>query len=128
MLQLAHASREVLAAKVKFRLLSIHELDVMRTIAHDKYEEAIFDLKKAESQIGEMRHVLTTRGTEITTLSSLKLSPVPQTHADSADSLSESSLDSHGGIPPGIPPPHGIPAESENPFISEVLACPSGPL
>lgn len=117
MLQLAHASREAFAAKVKFHLSYIHELDVMRTIAHDEYEEAVCDLKNAKSQIGEMRHNLATRGTRIATLSSLTLSPVPQIH--SSDS-SESSLS-------GIPPTHGIPA-SKNPIISEAPAGPSGPL
>ncbi|KAG6379038.1 hypothetical protein JVT61DRAFT_11467 [Boletus reticuloceps] len=77
MLQLAHASRQAFAARVKYRLTCIHELDVMRTVAHDKYEEAITHLNKVDLQVGEMRHFLVTNGTSITSLSALKLSPVP---------------------------------------------------
>ena len=77
MLQLAHASRQAFAASVKYRLLCIHELDVMHTVAHDEYEEAVTLLNKADIQVGQMHQFLVTNGTAIASLSSLRLSPIP---------------------------------------------------
>ena len=77
MLQLARASRQAFAASVKYRLSRIHELDVMRTVAHDEYEEAVTLLNKADIQVGQMHQFLVTNGTAIASLSSLRLSPIP---------------------------------------------------
>lgn len=77
MLQLARASREAFAAQVRLRLTRIHELDVMRTIAYDEYEEAMELLRQADRQIGEVRQAISSRGTTIAMLSSLRLSPTP---------------------------------------------------
>jgi hypothetical protein len=92
MLQLACASREAFAASTKYRLTHVHELDVMRTIAHDEYEEAATLLKNADRQIGELRHFLTTNGTGIVALSSLNLLPVPS-HSNTESSVDAISHD-----------------------------------
>ncbi|KAI6044769.1 hypothetical protein EDC04DRAFT_2889446 [Pisolithus marmoratus] len=84
MLQLAHASREAFAAQVRLCLTRIHELDVMRTIAYDEYEEALELLRQADRQIGEVRQTISKRGTTIATVSSLRLSPVPTTSSVSS--------------------------------------------
>ncbi|KAI6008952.1 hypothetical protein EDC04DRAFT_2610803 [Pisolithus marmoratus] len=84
MLQLAHASRKAFAAQVRLRLTRIHELDVMRTIAYDEYEEALELLRQADRQIGEVRQTISKRGTTITTVSSLRLSLVPTTSSVSS--------------------------------------------
>ncbi|KAI6039084.1 hypothetical protein EDC04DRAFT_2895627 [Pisolithus marmoratus] len=84
MLQLARASREAFAAQVRLRLTRIHELDVMRTIAYDEYEEALELLRQADRQIGEVRQTISKRGTTIATVSSLRLSPVPTTSSVSS--------------------------------------------
>lgn len=83
MLQLARASREAFAAQAKYRLLRIRELDVMRTVAHDEYEEAQFFVRDADRQIGDIRHTLSTLGVPLVDDSlscmvpTVKLSPVP---------------------------------------------------
>ncbi|KAI5994107.1 hypothetical protein F5J12DRAFT_896858 [Pisolithus orientalis] len=86
MLQLAHASHKAFAAQVKLCLMWIHELDIMCTIAYDEYEEALKLLGTVDHQVGEVQQTISSSRTTITTLSSLRLSPVPTT-------LSESSLD-----------------------------------
>lgn len=98
MLQLARASREAFAAQVRLHRRRIHELDVMRTIAYDEYEEALKLLRQADRQIGEMRHTISSRGTSIATLSSLKLSPVPST--SSMSSLDGASNDGSASATP----------------------------
>ncbi|KAI6021939.1 hypothetical protein EDC04DRAFT_2607112 [Pisolithus marmoratus] len=104
MLQLARASREAFAAQVRLRLTRIHELDVMRTIAYDEYEEALELLRQADRQIGEVRQTISKRGTTIATVSSLRLSPVPTTSSvssldgisnDRSPSASPSRLNGH---------------------------------
>ncbi|KAH0830271.1 hypothetical protein J3R83DRAFT_1636 [Lanmaoa asiatica] len=97
MLQLARASREVFSANTKYRLTRIHELDVMRAIAHDEYEEAAALLKNADCQIEELERFLAANGTGITTLSSLNLPPVPASYSDA-----ESSVD--GASPRSVSP------------------------
>lgn len=101
MLQLARASREAFAAQVRLRLTRIHELDVMRTIAYDEYEEAMELLRQADRQIGEVRQAISSRGTTIATLSSLRLSPVPTT--SSVSSLDGVSDDRSASAPPSPP-------------------------
>ncbi|KAI5991067.1 hypothetical protein F5J12DRAFT_786400 [Pisolithus orientalis] len=86
MLQLACASCEAFAAQVKLCWMWIHELNIMCTIAYDEYEEALKLLRTADCQVGEVQQTISSSRTTITTLSSLRLSPVPTT-------LSESSLD-----------------------------------
>jgi len=79
-LQLARASREAFAARAKYRLLRIHEADVIRTIAYDKYEEAQSLVKDVERQIGEIRHTMSSSGTTLfqrRDLISVRLSLVP---------------------------------------------------
>ncbi|KAI5991034.1 hypothetical protein EDC04DRAFT_2613982 [Pisolithus marmoratus] len=104
MLQLARASRKAFAAQVRLRLTRIHELDVMRTIAYDEYEEALELLRQADRQIGEVRQTISKRGTTIATVSSLRLSPVPTTSSvssldgisnDRSPSASPSRLNGH---------------------------------
>ncbi|KAI6009475.1 hypothetical protein F5J12DRAFT_891582 [Pisolithus orientalis] len=86
MLQLAHASCEAFAAQVKLHLMQIHKLNVMHTIAYDEYEEALKLLRTADCQVGKVQQTISSSRTTITTLSSLRLSPVPTM-------LSESFLD-----------------------------------
>ena len=79
MLQLARASREAFAAHVKYRAKRIHELDVMRIIARDEFEEAVSLVKVADLQVGELRHVLSVDGIEFAPFSSLRPSPISPT-------------------------------------------------
>lgn len=103
MLQLARASREAFAAQVGLRLKRIHELDVMRTIAYDEYEEALKLLRQADRQIGELRHTISSRGMNITTLSSLRLSPVPSMSSmSSPDGASDDRSASATPIPSDV--------------------------
>ncbi|KAH7910712.1 hypothetical protein BJ138DRAFT_1189106, partial [Hygrophoropsis aurantiaca] len=51
MLQLARATRDTFTAKETYQRLRLHEIDIMRSIAADEFEEAISQRKDAESQI-----------------------------------------------------------------------------
>ena len=62
MLQLARASRDAFAAYLRFHRLRVKELDMMRTIAADECEQAEVFLRKADWQIGEIKHVLDREG------------------------------------------------------------------
>ncbi|KAI5992718.1 hypothetical protein EDD15DRAFT_2367995 [Pisolithus albus] len=102
-LQLARASREAFAAQVRLRLRRIQELDVMRTIAYDEYEEALSLLRQADRQVGEVRHTISSAGTSIATLSSLRLSPVPSTFSTSSlDGVSNDGSASASPSPPNV--------------------------
>ncbi|KAI9568507.1 hypothetical protein HD554DRAFT_2172292 [Boletus coccyginus] len=58
MLQLAHASRDAFAASVWYHRLRLKELEIMRTIATDRCDQAKVWLKQADWQIGEIKHIL----------------------------------------------------------------------
>ena len=62
MLQLARASREAFAAHAKYQRLRIQEIEIMRLSAVDDYEEAAAVVQRADHQIGELRHTLTSNG------------------------------------------------------------------
>ncbi|KAF8430679.1 hypothetical protein L210DRAFT_3508208 [Boletus edulis BED1] len=62
-LQLAWASRDTFAASLRFHHLRVKELDMMRTIAANEAEQAEVFLRKAEWQIGELKHTLDVEGT-----------------------------------------------------------------
>ena len=62
MLQLARASREAFVAHAKYRCLRIQEIEVMRLIAVDEYEEAEVAVRRADHQIGEVWHLITSEG------------------------------------------------------------------
>ncbi|KAH0838800.1 hypothetical protein J3R83DRAFT_7197 [Lanmaoa asiatica] len=58
MLQLAWASHDIFTAYLQFHCLSVKEFDIMHAIATNEYEQAEVFLKKADWQIGEIKHVL----------------------------------------------------------------------
>ena len=62
MLQLARATRDTFAAHVRYHHLRVRELDIMRTIAADQHEQAETFFKKAEWQVGEIKHILDDEG------------------------------------------------------------------
>jgi hypothetical protein len=77
MLQLARASRDALAAYLRFHRLRVKELDMMRAIAANECDQAEIFLRKAEWQIGEIKHILNHEGgglLEQSTLSAFGLS------------------------------------------------------
>lgn len=61
-LELARASREAFAAGVRYHRLRLREIELMRIMATDEYEEAEALLKAADRQIGEIRHILNCEG------------------------------------------------------------------
>lgn len=65
MLELSRASRRAFFAQVQYCRLRLQEIEVMRTIAVDECEEAEARLKRADSQIGEIRHLLHANGTAL---------------------------------------------------------------
>jgi hypothetical protein len=65
MLQLARASRHSFSAQVQYCRLRLQEIEVMRTIAMDECDAAEAALQRAESQVGELRHVLHSNGTAL---------------------------------------------------------------
>jgi len=100
MLQLARASREAFAAYAKYRLLRLHEVDVLRTIAYDDFEEAQSFVKDADRQIGELRHDMSSSGVPLFQgrgSASVKLSPVPS--CSDASDAEESELGFCRGSP-----------------------------
>ena len=73
MLQLAWASRDTFAACLRFHRLRVKELEMMCVIASNECEQAEAFLRKAEWQIGEIKHALDVEGAgllEQSTLSS----------------------------------------------------------
>ena len=62
MLQLARASRDTFAAHLRYHRLRIKELDIMRVIATNRCDQAETFLKKADWQIGEIKHILDREG------------------------------------------------------------------
>jgi len=58
MLQLARASRDALAARLKHCRLRLQEIDVMRTITAEELEETEASLRRANEQVEEMEHLV----------------------------------------------------------------------
>lgn len=65
MLELARASQKTFDANLRYRRLCLQEIKVMHTIAIDECEEAASWMHRAESQIGELRHLLHHNGVAI---------------------------------------------------------------
>ena len=65
MLQLARASRNAFSAQAKYRRLRLREIEVMYMITVDECEKADVLLKRADLQVGEVRHILTVNGTRL---------------------------------------------------------------
>ncbi|KAI6100206.1 hypothetical protein F5141DRAFT_324555 [Pisolithus sp. B1] len=61
-LQVARATRNELAASVKYHRLRLQEIELMRTMVIDECEEAEALLKAADRQIGEIKHTLNCEG------------------------------------------------------------------
>ena len=51
MLELAWESLDAFAANEKYRCLCIHELDIMRTVAVDEFEEAVVFEKRLNGRL-----------------------------------------------------------------------------
>lgn len=96
MLELARASLDAFAANEKYRRLRIRELDIMRTVAVDEFEEAVVLRKKAERQIGEVRHMLSSGGTDVLG-QQVKLFPAEVHWEDSG--TSDSSVEANSPSP-----------------------------
>ena len=98
MLQLARASRATFTATTKYRLLRIRELDIMRTIAFEEYQESQGCAKAAGRQVGEVRNILTSQGLSLFEDPidlPLRLSPIPScAGSDVSDSDVDSEFDS----------------------------------
>ena len=62
MLQLACATRDTFATHVQYQHLRVRELDIMHTIAVNQHEQAETFFKKAEWQVGEIKHILNDEG------------------------------------------------------------------
>lgn len=89
MLQLARASRAAFAAKTRFSILRVQELDVLRTIAYEEYEEAQCQLTEADHQIGDVRNILARSGSalfEEPAKFPLRFSPAPSC-SDASNSI-----------------------------------------
>ncbi|KAH0834615.1 hypothetical protein J3R83DRAFT_10099 [Lanmaoa asiatica] len=89
MLQLARASRAAFAAKTRFSILRVQELDVLRTIAYEEYEEAQCQLTEADHQIGDVRNILVRSGSALFEEPAefpLRFSPAPNC-SDASDSI-----------------------------------------
>ncbi|KAF9218324.1 hypothetical protein BS17DRAFT_791691, partial [Gyrodon lividus] len=67
MLELARASYDAFLANAneRYHRQCIREIDVMRTIACDEYEEVMFQRKRVERQVGEVQHMLNVNGTAL---------------------------------------------------------------
>ncbi|KIJ59255.1 hypothetical protein HYDPIDRAFT_118677 [Hydnomerulius pinastri MD-312] len=92
MLELARASYDAFVANERYRRLRIREIDAMRTIAVNEHEEATSLRKRAEGQIGEIRHMLSVNGTVLLD-SQLKRFP-----SDNSDDTPKSSAEAESGI------------------------------
>ncbi|KAI5986598.1 hypothetical protein EDD15DRAFT_2373032 [Pisolithus albus] len=57
-LHIARATRDALAASLRYHQLRLREIELMRTMAIDECEEAEALLKAADRQVGEVKHIL----------------------------------------------------------------------
>lgn len=62
MLQLARASRDAFTARLQYHRLRLKELELMCSVVTDECEVAETFVKKAEWQIGEIKHILNREG------------------------------------------------------------------
>lgn len=58
MLSLARLNRDACTAKMQYQRIRMQELEMMRAIVEDEYEETQVSLSRAEGQIGQIRKQL----------------------------------------------------------------------
>ncbi|KAI6026894.1 hypothetical protein BKA83DRAFT_4588979 [Pisolithus microcarpus] len=100
MLQLAHASRDAFAAGIQYHRLCLQEIEMMRIMVTDEYEEAEALLKAADCQIGQVKHSLNCEGRGAFNIS-IKI--VPPNDNNSKDTDYYSGADSTGGDRSPVP-------------------------
>ncbi|KAI6022477.1 hypothetical protein BKA83DRAFT_4493801 [Pisolithus microcarpus] len=86
-LQLARATRDAFAAGVRYRHLRLREIELMRIMATDEYEEAEALLKAADRQIGEVKHILNCEGRGSFNIG-IKIFPEDNNNSEGTDSYS----------------------------------------